>query len=249
MYKTEYDIALRAAIEAGKYLEENYCAEVDSQNGKDIKLASDKKSESIIIDILKETDIPILSEEYGMVEGANNSKVWIVDPLDGTANYWKGMKELACVSVALWENGQPILGVINRFHQGEIYSGIVGKGAWLNGEAITTSSVESVQSAILATGFPVNRDYTDESLGNFIKQIQRFKKVRMLGAAAIMGAFVSGGRVDAYVEEQIMWWDIAASSAIVKAAGGAIDIQMLDNNQCICNLFANEKLYCDYKKM
>lgn len=248
MYKTEYDLAVKAALEAGEFLEENYNPFVDSQIGKDIKLSADKKSEKIIIDILKQTEIPILSEECGMVNDSNSSKVWIVDPLDGTANYWKGIKEFTCVSIALWENGQPVLGVINRFHQKELYTGILGEGAWLNGEMITTSDVKNVASAILATGFPVNRNYEDESLEGFIRQVQRFKKVRMLGAAAIMGAFVANGRVDAYVEEQIMWWDIAASSAIVKAAGGVVDIEMLDNNQCICNLFANEKLYSDYQE-
>ena len=71
----------------------------------------------------------------------------------------------------------------------------------------------------------------------------------MLGAAAIMGAFVAAGRIDAYTEEQIMFWDIAASSAIVKAAGGAVDIQMLPDYQCICCLFANETLYEEFKRI
>lgn len=249
MYKAEYDLAMEAALKAGEFLENNYHPEIDSQAGKDIKLSSDRKSETIIVDILKTTKIPILSEECGMVGGGSGSKVWIVDPLDGTANYWKGMKELACVSVALWENGMPVLGVINRFHQKEIFSGIVGEGAWLDGKPIHTSRIETVADAVLATGFPVRRNYTDASLHGFVRQVQNFKKVRMLGAAAVMGAFVAAGRVDAYREEQIMWWDIAASSAIVKAAGGKVDIRMLADNQCICNLFANEALYNNYKRL
>ena len=249
MYKAEYKLAMEAALRAGEFLEDNYNPEVDSQIGKDIKLSSDKKSEAMIIDILSTTNIPILSEECGMIGTDINSKMWIVDPLDGTANYWKGMKELACVSVALWENGVPVLGVINRFHQKEIYSGIVGEGAWMNGEPIAASKVENVADAVLATGFPVKRDYTSESLNDFICQVQNFKKVRMLGTAAIMGAFVAIGRVDAYREEQIMWWDIAASAAIVKAAGGTVDINMLADNQCICNLFANEALYNHFKQL
>lgn len=249
MYKTEYELAMKAAIAAGEFLEKNYNPQVDSQVGKDIKLSSDKKSEAIIIDILKATDIPILSEECGMVGTETNSKVWIVDPLDGTANYWKGMKELACVSIALWENGTPVLGVINRFHQNEIFSGIVGQGAWMNGNAIHTSGITALGEAVFATGFPVKRDYTDGSLNVFVKQVQNFKKIRMLGAAAIMGAMVAAGRIDAYREEQIMWWDIAASSAIVKAAGGCVDIEMLTDNQCICNLFANDALYYSFKKL
>ena len=104
MYKQEYDLAMKAAVKAGEFLRDNYQFHVDSQVGKDIKLSSDKKSEEIILNILKESGIPVLSEECGMV-GEAGAKGWIVDPLDGTANYWKGMKELACVSIALWENG------------------------------------------------------------------------------------------------------------------------------------------------
>lgn len=248
MYKAEYELAMRAAIKAGEFLRDNYQFHVDSQVGKDIKLSSDKKSEEIILNILKETGIPVLSEECGMV-GEAGVRGWIVDPLDGTANYWKGMKELACVSIALWEDGKPVLGVINRFQQGEIFSGIVGEGAWLNGEPIHTSKVEKTTDAIISTGFPVKRNYDSESLTRFVHQVQSFKKVRMLGAAAIMGAFVAAGRIDAYTEEQIMFWDIAASSAIVKAAGGVVDIQMLKDYQCICCLFANETLYKEFKRI
>lgn len=249
MHESEYHLAMEAALRAGELLESNYNPEVDSQIGKDIKLSSDKKSEAIIVNILRATDIPILSEECGMVGAYANSKVWIVDPLDGTANYWKDMKELACVSVALWENGLPVLGVINRFHQNEIFSGIVGKGAWMNEKPIHTSSIENVTEAVLATGFPVKRDYTANSLNGFVRQVQNFKKVRMLGAAAIMGAFVAAGRIDAYIEERIMWWDIAASMAIVKAAGGKVDFRMLEKYQCICKLFANETLYENFKQL
>ena len=249
MYHYEYELAMEAALKAGDFLRENYQFHVDSQIGKDIKLSSDKKSEEIILNILEKTNIPILSEEAGIIEKKENSKFWIIDPLDGTANYWKGIKELACVSIALWENGQPILGVINRFEQKEVFSGIVGEGAWLNGEVIHTSDVNKLSDAILATGFPVKRNYSSESLLGFVHQVQKFKKVRMLGAAAIMGAFVAAGRIDAYTEEQIMFWDIAASSAIVKAAGGVVDIQMLEEYQCICCLFANKKLYQKYKEL
>lgn len=249
MLNKELELAIKAARTAGDFLRENYNPEVDSQIGKDIKLSYDKKSEQIIIDILSETGIPILSEEKGMIGERTQGKMWIIDPLDGTANYWKGIKELACVSIALWENGKPILGVINRFSQNEIYSGVVGDGAWLNGVKIHTSYTENIKDAFIATGFPVKRDYDAESLNRFIKQVQSFKKVRMLGAAAIMGAFVAAGKIDVYIEEQIMMWDIAASSAIVKAAGGIIDVTPTEEDKCICKLFANETLYEEYQTL
>lgn len=246
IYEKEYKLAMQAALNAGDYLSSLGEIVVDSQQGKDIKLQADRKSEKLIIDMLQETEIPILSEECGFVGTHKSGREWIIDPLDGTANFWKGIRELACVSVALWEDGKPILGVINRFCQGEIYSGIVGEGAWLNEEVIHTSNVEYMGDAVLATGFPVKRDYDKESLNGFVAKVQNFKKIRMLGTAAVMGAFVAAGKIDAYTEEQIMLWDIAASSAIVKAAGGVAEIQMLKEYQCICRLFANQMLYDTY---
>ena len=245
-YEKEYELALEAAMQAGKYLENLGQAQVDSQKGRDIKLAADKKSEELIIDILRSTGIPILSEDRGCVGENQGSRRWIVDPLDGTANFWKGMRDLSCVSVALWEDSRPVLGVVNRFFSQEIYAGIAGEGAWRNGKPIHTSSVIHRKDAVLATGFPVKRDYGTESLASFIQNVQSFKKIRMLGAAAIMGSFVADGRIDAYTEEQIMLWDVAASSAIVTSAGGIADVIPLKENKCICRLFANRELYEEY---
>jgi len=238
-----------AAVAAGDFLENNFDPQIDSEYGKDIKLSYDKKSEKIIIDILKETGIPILSEECGEIEGSLMGLKWIVDPLDGTANYWKGAKDLSCVSIALWKDKEPILGVVNRYHVNELFSGIVGEGAWLNDVLIHVSNTKDIGSAFFITGFPVNRDYGSDSLYEFVSNVQRFKKVRMLGAAAIMGSFVAAGRADAYHEKQIMLWDIAASSAIVKAAGGYIDVKLLKDYQTDCHLFANEDLYRTYKNI
>jgi myo-inositol-1(or 4)-monophosphatase len=246
VHEIEFGLAKEAAVQAGNYLRSLNCAIVDSQEGKDIKLEADRKSEGILFAILQTTDIPILSEECGYVGMQKGGKRWIIDPLDGTANFWKGMRELSCVSVALWEDDVPILGVINRFQRKEVYSGVVGEGAWLNEEPLSVSGVAHINEAVLATGFPVWRNYEAESLSKFIKRVQGFKKIRMLGSAAIMGAFVAAGKIDTYIEEQIMLWDIAASSAIVKAAGGVAEIQLLENDQCICRLFANEELRRSY---
>ncbi len=246
MYKFELELAKNAVIQAGKALKEQNEAEVEVLEGKDIKLVMDRTSEAIIINYLKNSNIPILSEEqgfyYGSKECMNKGMLWIIDPLDGSANYWKNMRELACVSIALWKDGKPALGVIYRFECDELFVGVVGEGAWLNDKPITTSITEKLSEAVLATGFPLKRSYDSVSLSRFVKQIQNFKKIRMLGAAAIMGAFVACGRVDAYMEESIMFWDIAASSAIVVAAGGVAEMEVQGEFQCICRLFANENL-------
>lgn len=246
MYEKEMELAKRAAKSAGDFLKKREHIHVDTAQGKDIKLSSDKYSEKIIIDILKESGIPVLSEECGIIYGETNEYLWIVDPLDGTANYWKGLKELSCVSVALWKGSEPVLGVVYRFSAGEFYYGAAGYGAYLNGVPIHTAEVQKTEEAVVATGFPVHRDYSTKGLSAFVKQVQHFKKIRMLGAAAIMGTFVAAGIFDAYMEDEIMLWDIAAAVAIICAAGGTAEVKQLDHYKCICKCFAGKALMEDY---
>lgn len=246
MYERELELAIKAAKTAGDFLSKREGVHVDMAEGKDIKLSSDKNSERLIMDILRDTYIPILSEECGRVGWNGSEYLWIIDPLDGTANYWKGLEELACVSVALWKKNKPVLGVIYRFAVDELFYGVVGQGAYLNGKPIHTSDTRETAKAVIATGFPVHRNYCTDSLSRFIRQVQRFKKVRMLGSAAIMGAFVAAGKFDAYIEDEIMLWDIAGATAIVQAAGGAVSVQLLNEYKCICKCFANQELMEDY---
>lgn len=247
MYQKELDLAIRAARTAGALLKKRNSISVDNAEGKDLKLSSDKDSERTIIGMLREESAyPILSEECGTVgDPDENGYRWIVDPLDGTVNYYKNIPELTCVSVALWKGNEPVLGVIYRYAVDELYWGAAGMGAYCNDVQISTSQTDRVQAAVIATGFPTHRDYSTESLLLFLQTVQRFKKVRMLGAAAIMGVFVAAGKVDAYYEDHIMLWDVAASSAIVAAAGGEVQIELLDKNMCVCRLFANRKLMED----
>ena len=246
MYEQELELAKEAAKAAGDFLRKREKIHVDAADGKDIKLTSDKYSEKIILDILKKTGIPVLSEECGRVGTQESARIWIVDPLDGTANYWKGLQELACVSVALLENGQPVLGAVYRFAMDELYYGAAGSGAFLNGVPIHTADVSRTDEAVVAAGFPVHRDYDAKSLTAFIRQVQRFKKVRMLGTAAVMGAFVAAGKVDAYMEDGIMLWDVAGAAALVLAAGGEVRLELLEEDQCNCQFFANKALMEDY---
>lgn len=245
MWTKELELAKKAAKTAGEFLKKREGIHVDALDGKDIKLSSDKMSEKIIMDILEESGIPVLSEEFGF-KGEEGEKCWIVDPLDGTINYFKGMDELACVSVALWVKDKPVVGAVYRFMKDELFCGAEGEGAFLNDEPIHPSDLKETSQAVMATGFPVKRAYDTESLSKFVKQIQGFKKVRMLGAAAVMGTFVSCGRLDAYFEDEIMLWDIAGAVAIVNAAGGATSIEILEDNKCLCKCFATKELLEDY---
>ena len=241
MYNKEFEVARNAALKAGEFLRSRKDVHVDSTEDKDIKLSSDKQSEKILMEELESFGYSILSEEYGLRD-KGTELCWIIDPLDGTMNYSRGLDDFACVSIALWRRAEPILGVVYRFKIDELFTGLAGVGAWLNNDPIKPSEVTKMKDAVLATGFPVKRSYDDESLSAFIKKVQRFKKIRMLGAAAMMGAFVACGRIDTYMEEDIMIWDIAAAMAIVKAAGGSTRLEMHEKNKCLCQLFATRDL-------
>jgi myo-inositol-1(or 4)-monophosphatase len=191
--------------------------------GRDIKLQADRDSESVILEILAQSEHPVLAEESGEHGVLADNPYWVVDPLDGTLNFSRGVP-LNCVSVALCRRNDALLGVVHDFNRDECYAGIVGEGAWLNHTAMTVSDVCECGKAILATGFPVNRDFGSPALAGFIDQVKRFKKVRLFGSAALSLAYVASGRVDAYAEDDIMFWDVAAGAALVEAAGGYVDV-------------------------
>jgi myo-inositol-1(or 4)-monophosphatase len=193
-----------------------------SEVGHDVKLRADQLAEERILEILREGfALPVLTEESGE-HGAldETSRMWVVDPLDGTFNYSRGMPS-CCTSLGLWEGGEPVLGAVYDFFRDELFTGIVGVGAWMNGEPIRASGVREPGKASLATGFPHHGDFGDATLREFIGQVQRFKKIRMLGSAALMGTYVGCGWVDAYVEDDVWLWDVAGAVAIARAAGAS----------------------------
>ena len=222
------DVATSAVTEAGSLLLELRRKPIDvlCEPGHNIKLKADQLAEDCILRILQERmPLPVLTEESGEHGGVGeDSRMWVVDPLDGTFNYSRGMP-MCCSSVGLWENGQPVLGAIHDFFHDEMFTGIVGRGAWLNGQPIAVSGVKTAAKASLATGFPHHQDYADAPLREFIRQVQDFKKIRMLGSAALMGAYVACGWLDAYVEEDVWLWDIAAAVAICQAAGASVEVR------------------------
>jgi myo-inositol-1(or 4)-monophosphatase len=226
-WKAELDLAVRAAQAASVFLRDAFAQEkqVLAEIGRDIKLQADRDAERRILDVLMQSGLPVLAEESGESgTHADDTPTWIVDPLDGTMNFKHGIP-LCCVSLALSLNGKPVLGVIDDFTRGECFSGIPGGGAWLNGAPMHVSKETNPSRAILTTGFPTKFDIAGPALEHFMASARRFKKVRMLGSAALMMAYVASGRVDAYAEDDIMYWDIAAGVALVEAAGGWISMR------------------------
>ena len=218
----ELNLAKAVAKEAGKYLlsnKSNLNEELSSTN-RDIKLQADIKAEKMIKDIIKKgSKIPILAEESGMSSPVSSKYLWVVDPLDGTANYARNIP-LCCVSIALLSNSKPVLGVIYDFNNDELYYGSINTSACLNGKEISVSKIKKSQEGVLMTGLPNNTDYSDEAMIEMIKNFQNWRKVRMIGSAALASVYIASGKSDLYMENKSYLWDIAAGAAIVNAAGG-----------------------------
>lgn len=218
------DLAERAARRAGQLLLAGFGQPkvVDSAVGKDIKLAADREAETLILELLQPTGIPILTEESGdMGDAGTQGWRWLVDPLDGTMNFYKGLA-LCVVSIALWRGEEPVGGVVHDFVNDELFRGVAGHGATLNGRAIAVSSVRDVGQAVLMTGFPLRNELSEAKLGELLTLVRAYKKVRMLGTSALMLAYVACGRADTYMEEGPNLWDFGAGLALVRAAGGEV---------------------------
>jgi myo-inositol-1(or 4)-monophosphatase len=219
-------VAERAAAAAGEALKANRAAwsVIEAEIGREVKINADKKAEALILDaISKASAYPIISEEAGWVRAVERGDcfVWAIDPLDGSVNYLRDYPHCA-VSIALLDRGDPVLGVVDCFALGERFTGVVGEGAWLNGEPMSVSDIADPAAGILQTGVPSRA--SPESMALFEERLKTWRKVRMIGSAASALAYVAAGRAEAYRESGSMIWDVAAGCALVKAAGGAYRI-------------------------
>jgi myo-inositol-1(or 4)-monophosphatase len=195
---------------------------VDADEGHDVKLAADRRSEAVLVQALASTGLPIFSEESGWIGGRGGADdYWLIDPLDGTANYSSGVP-LCCVSVALMSGGRPVAGIVYDFNRDEMFVGGREHGAFLNGSPIRVSAKSAKQASILSTGLTVRGDYSGDAMNEFARDMPQWKKIRMIGSAALSLAYVAAGRFDAYREKAIMFWDVAAGWALVEGAGGVV---------------------------
>ena len=197
----EHHIAKKASISAGELLlNKNLITEVFSSD-KDIKITADIQAEQSIKDIISaESSYPILAEESGKSVEKLGDTYWIIDPLDGTANYSRSIP-ISAVSICLMHQLNPVLGVIYDFNNDHLYEGSIVSDALLNNQKIKVSSVDNSESGILITGLPNNTDYSDKGLTKMIRDFQDWRKVRMLGSAAMASAFIASGKADVYKEK------------------------------------------------
>jgi myo-inositol-1(or 4)-monophosphatase len=184
--------------------------------------AADTRAEQIIYEELSRArhGYSFLMEERGLVEGPDKSHVWIVDPLDGTTNFLHGIPQFA-VSIALQREGELVAGLVYNPANGDSFTAERGKGAFLNDRRIRVAARDRLDDCVVATGIPHRgREGHDIYLRQLAAIMTSVSGIRRLGAAALDLAWVAAGRYDAYWEEGIKPWDIAAGLVILREAGG-----------------------------
>ncbi|MBE1301544.1 MAG: inositol-1-monophosphatase [Alteromonadaceae bacterium] len=243
------NIAVRAARTAGNIIarsfesRENLETEIKGEN--DFVTKVDKEAELAIINKIQQSypDHSFVGEESGLTQGQSDFK-WIIDPLDGTTNFIKGIPHF-CVSIALQHKGKLEQAVVFDPLRGELFTASRGAGAQLNGFRIRTSQRKELDGTVLATAFPFkNKAMLAESLEKFSNVYNLCGDIRRSGSAALDMAYVAAGRYDGYWEQGIKPWDVAAGELLVREAGGLVTD--FDGGH---QHFANEQIVCGNPKV
>ena len=234
------NVAIEAALEAGKYLKYNVgkVKNIERKKGEETNLVTeiDKQSEKLIIKKIRQhySSHDILGEESG-AHDAKSEYRWIIDPLDGTTNYTHGLP-IFCVTIGVEHKGEIIAGAIYDPNTDEMFTAEKGKGAFLNGKRIRVSSADTLINSLLVTGFPYN---VKENPGNVVDHFVHFlpvaQGIRRLGSAALDLAYIACGRLDGYWEVFLNPWDKAAGILLVREAGGKVTTFSGDEKDVIYN--------------
>ena len=248
--KTYIDLAIKAARSAGKIIREDFGKrpDVNFKGRIDPVTETDLKAERAIVSLIRK-ECPshaILAEEEGHNK-RNSDYLWIIDPMDGTTNFTHGYP-FVCTSIALQHAGDLVLGVVFDPLRDELFVAEKGKGAKLNGSPIRVSQEGSMERSLLCTGFPYNiREKVRDNFENFSKLCLSVQGVRRDGSAAIDLCYVAAGRFEGFWERDLKPWDTAASTIIVREAGGLItDYRGNDYNPFLKEIVAsNGKIHKD----
>lgn len=222
--ETLRDLAVAAAAAASELVIRAHASSApltaETKSPGDYVTEVDRAAEQAAIRVLRDgaPDIAILAEEAG---GARAERMWVVDPIDGTTNFVRGFPVVG-VSVALVEEGRPLVGAVSAPLLGASWSAVHGEGAVdHSGRRLAVSSHPG--AGIVATGFPFRRK---ERLPRYLpvmeRALRRFEDLRRAGAASLDLAYVAAGVFDGFFELGLGLWDIAAGALLVREAGGVV---------------------------
>ncbi len=224
-YKKELKFARDIAVDAGNLLMKRFKKRhnVKLKGRVDLVTESDVKSEKLIVSGIKKNfpDDSILAEESGITERGNGRR-WVIDPLDGTTNYAHNYPAF-CVSIALEDDDDIVVGVIYNPILDELFSASVGGGAYLNRKRMVVTDERKLSRSLLATGFPYDiHESKIDNLENFARMYKEARGVRRAGSAALDLAYLACGRFDGFWELKLHPWDVAAGVLLVVEAGGRV---------------------------
>src|SRR5256885_6711524 len=225
------DAAEKAARAAGELLRQNFKhpLRVNSAEAHDIKLEIDVLAQDLITELLlKEFPGHALYGEEGLVGDQSTEHQWVVDPLDGTVNYFYGIPHF-CVSIGLRLRSEIMVGVIYDPIRDEMWAGQKGEAPNLNGCPFHVSDRADLAEAVISIGLAKTGETINKNFPLLQALIHRVRKCRVLGSAALDMAYVACGRFDAYIETGISLWDIAAGWLLVENAGGTVDLRPREN--------------------
>jgi myo-inositol-1(or 4)-monophosphatase len=229
--KRYLNAAENAARTAGKLLRKNFHQRqhVKAAAAHDIKLEIDVQAQELIAKLLlEEFPAHALYGEEGLVGDQSSGHQWIVDPLDGTVNYFYGIPHF-CISIALRLDKQIIVGAIYDPIRDEMWTGQKGEISKLNGSPIHVSDRANLAETVISIGLAKTGETIDKNFPLLQQMIHRVRKCRVLGSAALDMAYVACGRLDGYIETGISLWDIAAGCLLVENAGGTVDVRPREN--------------------
>ena len=224
MTRPAITIAVRAARAAGnvilRYMNRIDGLTVVEKQRMDFASEVDKLAESEIVKELRRAypDHAIVGEEGSAI--GRSPLTWVIDPLDGTHNYLRGIPHFS-VSIAMLDKGVPIYGVVFDPLRNELFTASKGDGAYLNDRRIRVSKRENLGGAMIATGFPYRqRTHLDAQLAMTRALLGQAEDIRRSGSAALDLAYTAAGRYDGYFEIGLKPWDLAAGVLLVHEAGG-----------------------------
>lgn len=216
---------LKVALDAAKASEQTFkkyfgnAGKISIKNGdpRNQVTAIDLKIERLIRQKINRAfpGAKIIGEEYGSSKLNPEDVVWIIDPIDGTTNYIRGIP-LTCISIGIWDSNGPLAGVVANPILNQTYTALRGHGAFLNGKRIKTSKISALDSASGAIGWlsPKNaKKIFDQTVGFS-------RKIRVLASSAWQTCMVASGQLDYYTTHDVHVWDVAGPMAILSEAGG-----------------------------
>jgi myo-inositol-1(or 4)-monophosphatase len=230
------ETACKAAKQAGKMILSQVSKEMATEKKSsnfDVVTEIDKRSERMIRSCILESypTHSFLGEEETYVstqpigktleDARNIPYLWIVDPIDGTANFIHGIPGFT-VSIALACHGELVLGVIYDPCRDELFWAERGKGSYCNGDPISISTVERAVDCVIATGFVSTSEFREINIASMEQIGKEFRTIRVLGSAALHLAYVACGKLGAFWEYGLSVWDVAAGVLLVKEAGGMV---------------------------